>query len=70
MHAIHQKGAGAGGTGDRIHHGADVRPMSVDRKTIAPEKIVEVLARRQRLWDERLATSRLKKKPVVPQVGV
>lgn len=67
MRAIHQRGAGV--TGDRRPDGADDHPMSADRKRIAPEKIVEVLARRQRLWDERLATSRLKKNPVVPQVG-
>lgn len=70
MHAIDKKAAGTRGTGDKRPGVVEVRPLSAGRKIIAPEKVVEVLARRQRLWDERLATSRLKKKPVVPQVGV
>ncbi|CAM9139862.1 unnamed protein product [Ectocarpus sp. 13 AM-2016] len=37
-------------------------------KSVSPGQIREVLARRQRLWDQQLAAARRKKKPVVPQV--
>lgn len=68
MHALQHKAseAGAGDNGGREKSGRlDSCPES---KRIPHDRIREVLARRQRAWDKRLAAAKCKKALVVPQV--
>ena len=68
-HAKKKKAVGSGEAGDEISNPVETRPTS-GSKLLAPERIREMMARKQRLWDKRLAAARLKKKPVVPKVSV
>ncbi|CAM9297218.1 unnamed protein product [Ascophyllum nodosum] len=65
-HAKKKKAVGSGEAGDEISNPVETRPTS-GSKLLAPERIREMMARKQRLWDKRLAAARLKKKPVVPK---
>ena len=68
MHALRHKAsdADAGDTGGREKSG---RPESCpERRSIPYDRIGEVLAKRQRAWDKRLAAAKCRKPPVVPQV--
>lgn len=66
MHALQLKASEAGDTGGREKSGR-LESCSESRH-IPYDRIREVLARRQRAWDKRLAAAKCKKAPVVPQV--
>lgn len=69
MHALKRKAAAS--TSAELPEKGDSSSDNEARtryKSVPPEQIREVLARRQRLWDQQLAAARRKKKPVVPQV--
>lgn len=68
MHALQHKAseAGASDTDGREKSG---RPEScLQSRSIPYDRVREVLARRQRAWDKRLAAAKCRKAPVVPQV--
>lgn len=69
MHALKRKAA-ASTTAESPEKGDS--PSETEARTrhesVPPGQIREVLARRQRLWDQQLAAARRRKKPVVPQV--
>lgn len=71
VHALRQKNSAAG-EADIADHGENPTEREVGgtqlSRSIPYDRIRKVLARRQRLWDKRLAAAKWKKKPVVPQV--
>lgn len=69
MHALKRKAATSTTAGiPEKGDGPSENEARMRYKAVPPEQIREVLARRQRLWDQQLAAARRKKKPVVPQV--
>lgn len=65
IHELQRKAAAAEATATTDKR--DTRNTS-SRSCVSPEKIGQVLSRRQQLWDQQLLAAKRTKKPVVPQV--
>lgn len=69
MHALLQKATAAGTNSLAAHRKTSDESKAHDNRTLVPpDRIREVLARKQQLWDDRLAATKWTKKLVVPQV--
>ena len=65
MHELKKRAAAADATATAEERNAK---SATFRSSLSPEKIREVLSRRQRMWDQRLLAAKQTKTPVVPQV--
>lgn len=67
MHALQQNTTNIDAASRRRQAPAE-GGVSSSGRCVAPDRIREVLARKQQRWDQQLASTQRKKKPVVPQV--